>query len=65
MIFVSHTKDFDVLTSAKTDLTAPGERGLAQMVLSVLIIVWVDGGKFSSPTFMTNGVADGRIGKKY
>jgi hypothetical protein len=39
MIFVSHTKDFDVLTSAKTDLTAPGERGLAQTVLSVLIIV--------------------------
>lgn len=39
MILVSHTNDFDVLTSARTDLTAPGERGLAQMVLSVLIIV--------------------------
>lgn len=55
MIFVSQTDAFKVLTSVKTDLTAPG---LAQTVLSVLIAVWIEGGKFSSPISMMDGVVD-------
>ena len=57
MIFVSQTDDFKVLTSVKTDLTVPG-LAHTPTVLSVLIAVWIEGGKFSSPISMMDGVVD-------